>query len=134
MPISAPRPCRRPGCPAVTRDRSGYCDAHRAASPAAQARRAKRSDPFYHSTAWARLRAAYLRANPLCADPLGSGCHNLASLVDHRTPLSAGGAALDEQNLRSLCPSCHARLAGHGWRAHSKEVPHGQAPTRSPRP
>lgn len=116
VPHGAPHPCARPGCPALVRG-ARYCPAHAAASPEAQARRTKRSDPFYHTEAWQKVRAAYLRDHPICEDPLREGCHRLASHVDHRIALSAGGAPYDAANLRALCPGCHARLPGHGWGA-----------------
>lgn len=105
MPIRAPHPCGHPGCPALVRD-GARCPAHRITPERAE----KRTDRFYVSTAWRRLRAVQLRAHPLC-----DMCGAFATLVDHITPRADGGAPYDGANLRSLCASCHARLPGHGF-------------------
>lgn len=51
---------------------------------------------------WERLRTAVLRGEPLCRL-----CRRPAVLVDHIRPISAGGARLDNSNLRPLCRACH---------------------------
>lgn len=115
MPYLAPHPCGHPGCPALVRD-GGYCAAHTKVSAE---RRTKVSDPFYRSTAWRNLRTVVLRAHPLCQ---GSGCHAVATLVDHIVPIDRGGAKLEIENLQALCSSCHARRPEHGWNAKAKEA------------
>ena len=70
---------------------------------------------------WRRLRAMYLRRNPLCEDPFGihGGAVVAAYEVDHIVPLSRGGGN-DWDNLQALCKSCHsrktARESGFGGR------------------
>jgi len=72
------------------------------------------TDPFYHSPAWRRLRAAALRRDGRrCAVP---GCGARATHVDHVVSRRRGGAdAL--HNLRSLCAHHDAAL---------KELPSGK--------
>ena len=53
---------------------------------------------------WRRLRAAQLKAEPLCQWP---GCVLLADQVDHVVPVAAGGAVMDAGNLQSLCAAHH---------------------------
>ena len=53
---------------------------------------------------WRRLRAAQLKAQPLCQWP---GCVLLADQVDHVVPVAAGGAVMDAGNLQSLCAAHH---------------------------
>ena len=76
------------------------------------ARRTKASDLFYHTAAWQRARAAYLRAHPCCETP---GCREPATLVHHRVAIGAGGARLDPANFEALCAGCHGRQEGHAW-------------------
>ncbi len=64
---------------------------------------------FYTSAAWRRTRDAFLREHPLCHACEGRGRFVPAVVVDHVTPLKAGGARFDVSNLQSLCASCHNR-------------------------
>lgn len=54
-------------------------------------------------------RAAFLAANPLCADPfkLHPGIARATVTPDHVVPLFAGGADTWD-NLQPLCAECHA--------------------------
>jgi 5-methylcytosine-specific restriction endonuclease McrA len=81
----------------------------------AEAERAK----FYNSAAWLRLRAAFLLANPLCAECGKRGLVVEARIVHHvEERLRRPDLALDRSNLESLCPRCHtahhARLRAKG--------------------
>lgn len=49
-----------------------------------------------------RLRADYLRANPLC-----ERCRRLAQELHHRIPTRLGGAVHDVGNFEALCKECH---------------------------
>ena len=67
---------------------------------------------------WRALRRAKLRADPICETP---GCRLLASEVDHRIPLSAGGDRYDYANLASLCHGHHAeKTAAEGQRGRTR--------------
>jgi 5-methylcytosine-specific restriction enzyme A len=61
---------------------------------------------------WRRLQFAYLSEHPLCVMCESRGCITEAVLVDHVTPIVAGGAVLDRANLQSLCVRCHAIKSG----------------------
>jgi len=61
-------------------------------------------DPFYYSREWRSLRAAFLRANPLCSIP---GCRTEANRVDHVLARRKGGASLDPANLAAYCEVHH---------------------------
>ncbi len=61
----------------------------------------------YDTSAWKRLRKLVLTAEPLCRMCAETGKATLATVVDHVEPVSAGGAAIDPDNLQSLCKSCH---------------------------
>lgn len=68
---------------------------------------------FYQSTAWRKLRVEKLRRQPLCEECEQQGKTTPAQMVDHIRPINEGGAALDLQNLQSLCHTCHNRKSGH---------------------
>ncbi len=59
---------------------------------------------------WQRLRRWYMAGHPLCEDPFNvhAGCVVPGEVVDHIQPLSQGGTN-DEDNLQTLCWSCHSR-------------------------
>lgn len=109
MPLRAPTPCRHPGCGAVLTT-PGYCDAHRAGQHRDYGRARRGFDTeigFYQSAAWRAVRAAFLRAHPLCRLCEARGALVAATVVDHVTPLKDGGARFDWGNLDALCVSHH---------------------------
>jgi 5-methylcytosine-specific restriction protein A len=69
-------------------------------------------NPFYSSTAWRRLRAAYKQQNPLCTVCFRKGIYKPATVVDHIIPIKAGGEPLDWDNLQSLCTHHHNSKSG----------------------
>ena len=81
----------------------------------------------YNTTTWARLRRLHLSMHPLC-----EGCAEMymltpANTVDHRTPISAGGAPFPcHDGLASYCHSCHSAKTARGEEA-------GAVHTRKPR-
>jgi 5-methylcytosine-specific restriction protein A len=88
----------------------GYCDAHRAGQHRDYGRARRGFDTelgFYQSAAWRAVRAAVLRANPLCRLCAARGLVVVAKVVDHITPIKDGGARYDVSNLQGLCVSCH---------------------------
>jgi 5-methylcytosine-specific restriction enzyme A len=63
--------------------------------------------------AWQAVRAEYARAHPWCEPCLATGRRVPLAIVDHRVPLTHGGARLDPSNLESQCRRCHGRKT---WR------------------
>jgi 5-methylcytosine-specific restriction protein A len=92
MPTAAPRICARCGrlTPAGKRCacRPGF---EGSANPASTRR-------------WRKLRAAKLRANPICE---ADGCRHVATEVDHRTPIAEGGERFSFENMTSYCAEHH---------------------------
>lgn len=108
MPMKPARPCRYPGCPALTRDRSGYCDAH-----LKQTRRQYDNDRGTatergYDYRWQRYRTMYLSEHPLCAACLKADKVVEATVVDHIIP-HRGDMKLfwDPNNHQPLCKPCH---------------------------
>jgi 5-methylcytosine-specific restriction endonuclease McrA len=80
-----------------------------------------------YDTAWRRLRAEYLSQHPLCElrdhPSVEGSCLELATQVDHRQPIAAGGARLDPANLRALCESCHSKVTNNYRSTGTNELP-----------
>lgn len=56
---------------------------------------------------WQEVRALALQRDRFQCCELG--CYQQATQVDHRVPMSEGGAQYDLDNLQSMCDSCHSR-------------------------
>jgi 5-methylcytosine-specific restriction enzyme A len=74
----------------------------------------KRRDPeskeFYNSARWKKVREQKLIRDPYCEDHLERGEQVPASTVHHERALREHPEqALDYDNLRSSCASCHSR-------------------------
>lgn len=103
------RPCKKNGCPNFSMRGYSFCEMHQKISWKKNQIEREDDDSFYRSSVWLSLRSKHLRDEPLCR-----GCKKLdrvtaASMVDHILPIRDGGEQLDENNLQSLCESCHAR-------------------------
>jgi len=107
MPELPPKPCRYPGCAALTRER--YCPAH-AAETVRQYERDRASDhQFYGRAQWRKLRRMKLRATPLC-EHCSPERATPATEVDHIIDRALRpDLAYTWANLQCLCKSCHSR-------------------------
>lgn len=114
MPDKALHFCRHPGCSELVD--IGYCTAHQAEQDQAYARiRAK--DASMYDARWRKVRAAYLRRNPLCEQCNRNGLTVRAELVHHIKEIKQGGSMYDPTNLMALCNSCHEDLhKANRWR------------------
>jgi len=116
MPKKPKRPCSHPGCPKLTDGR--FCEEH----AKQEARRYEKydRDPAVrrrYGRAWARIRNRYAAAHPLCEECYKRGILTPMEEVHHILPLSRGGTHADD-NLMSLCKSCHSRITaemGDRW-------------------
>lgn len=101
------RPCRHPGCPALTRD--GWCARHR---PKQAPRRESASwHSWYNLPVWTnQLRPDQLLREPFCQECDRRGVRTKATDVDHIRDHKGDWALFtDPGNLQSLCHSCHAK-------------------------
>lgn len=62
----------------------------------------------YNTQRWQRLRKLHLAKSPLCVYCERMGKMELATTVDHVTPIRDGGAPFDGANLQSLCTTHHS--------------------------
>lgn len=109
MPIKPKKPCAFQGCPELVDPGETYCEKHKALKN-------KEYDKYQRSPShnkrygnnWRKIRAAYVKAHPLCEECLKIGKMTPVEEVHHVIPLSAGGTNRWE-NLMSLCQSCHTK-------------------------
>lgn len=107
MAMKPLRPCRHPGCSALTRE--SYCPKHKP-KPAA-----RRTSAEYHSwyslSVWTDdLRPGQLLQEPWCRECAKRGIRTRATVVDHVEPHRGDWARfIDRTNLQSLCKRCHDR-------------------------
>ena len=62
---------------------------------------------LYNTTRWRKLRAYWVKHNPLCVICYKNNIINEVDVVDHIKEISDGGAMYDVNNLQSLCDRCH---------------------------
>ena len=107
MAMKPLRPCRRPGCSALTRE--GYCPKHKP-KPAAR-RESAEYHAWYSLPIWTDdLRPTQLLREPWCRECAKRGIRTRATVVDHITPHRGDWAKfIDPTNLQSLCKTCHDR-------------------------
>lgn len=114
MPNRAPTNCRHPYCPELIYQVGVYyCPEHQRLHSTDQretrdvnAEKQSRQE-FYRSAQWRFARDQHLAIEPFCR--LCQPRSVLAQMVDHVTPLEQGGNPLEQDNMQSLCNSCHAR-------------------------
>ena len=110
MPIAARHPCAITSCKAVVHTR--YCDKHKHiqsdVSRGTRGTRGTTTEQGY-GTQWQKVRARYISLHPLCTHCEQQGIARPAKEVHHKLELRRGGTNEDD-NLQSLCKSCHSRL------------------------
>jgi len=125
MPQRPLKPCKKIGCPNLTRDKIGYCELHRQEYlehlRKQKAVREKRYDErvrrvrdkqyseFYKSDEWERTKTQVLiRDKGLCQWCLVKGIVRPADVVHHIVPIKEDWSLrFDLMNLVSLCHECH---------------------------
>ena len=118
MPYKPKRPCRQPGCPALTDRRDGYCEQH--AGYGHKMYKLSRADTgeqkLYQSARWRKLREQKLAEDPFCEACARAKPARItaATIVHHRSPLKQGGDPFEWSNLEAICASCHNKAETHG--------------------
>ena len=108
MPYKPKKPCKFSGCPILTDGR--YCKKHQRLIDS-QYNKYERAPQTYHryNSCWKRIRKLYIKEHPLCELCKKEGRLTPVQEVHHIVPLSSGGSH-SQDNLMSLCKSCHSRL------------------------
>jgi len=97
-----------PGCPNLTDGQ--YCEEHEAIARKRYNKYGRPADNNKkYGRAWKRIRDRYAAAHPLCEMCLKEGRLTTVEEVHHIVPLSQGGTHRND-NLMSLCQSCHTKL------------------------
>lgn len=98
------RPCKHPGCPALTRD--GWCPQHK---PKHQRGTSAEYHGWYMLPIWRdRLRPDHLLREPFCRECAKRGIRTPATVVDHVVPFRGDWSLfVDPANHQSLCKYHH---------------------------
>lgn len=113
MPLSLPKPCKKPGCPNVTR---GYfCGEHSTYRPPHDRDNRPNANSRGYNWQWQKARKQQLKRQPLCEHCLDLDVITPATVVDHIIP-HRGDMTLfwDESNWQSLCKRHHDQKTGRG--------------------
>ncbi len=125
MPWAPKKRCGVVGCRELVNSGQRNCEAHRRERVRGNWKKEekyKEREKFYDSPAWRKLRAFKMNLNPACELCLAKGKLVRAYMVDHITPINQGGDRLDQNNLQSLCNSCHQRKRqAEGMQAREKK-------------
>lgn len=108
MPLRPKKPCRFTGCPELTH--LLYCEKHQSLVDKHYNKYQRDPDTYKrYGAKWRKARKQYVNENPLCELCDRNGKMTPAEEVHHIKPLSEGGSH-NEENLLSLCKSCHSKL------------------------
>ena len=108
MPRKPKKPCRYPGCAALTNET--YCPEHRKLVMARYNRYERTPEmKKRYGGAWPAIRKRFITAHPLCEVCKREGRITAAAEVHHIVPLADGGTH-DPTNLMALCKACHSRI------------------------
>lgn len=108
MPRSSPTPCCKTGCGVVSFGR--FCIDHKSNknNSTSELRRGSASKRGYDHK-WNEHSKRYRQQQPLCENCKAKGVTTGVDLVDHIIPVQvAPGLKHDDDNLQSLCSTCHA--------------------------
>lgn len=107
MPSLPGRQCRVSGCSGLaTSANNGYCLKHK--NKGWEDYQKDNPNRFYQSTRWKKTRTMVIRrACGLCENCIKKKLFVPGNNVDHKIPVSKGGAIWDLDNLQLLCEDCH---------------------------
>jgi 5-methylcytosine-specific restriction protein A len=119
MPERSLRPCKHAGCPGITRDASGYCEAHREEGERVRReadsrynRNRSAVNKLEHSWRWRKYSLWFLKqpGNQICKLHLDDGCHTIAECVDHIDPPEGPNDPRfwDKNNHQAACLHCNS--------------------------
>ena len=104
MPKAPARPCKKPGCNKLTRNKDGFCDDHPNWYQKQNDERRGTANERGYDAEWRRIRRRKLQEAPLCERCQSKGEIRPAVLVHHKDRDSRNR---DWVNLESLCKDCH---------------------------
>jgi len=109
MPYKPASPCKIPGCPHLSIDKSGYCAKHKKELQRQQDKERGSSTQRGYDRRWRKARVRYLREHPLCVECLKEGQVIAATEVDHIIATKGDSVLFwDENNWQALCHYHHS--------------------------
>lgn len=110
MPMKPRRPCAYPGCPKLSSGNGSYCAKHTILQRKNYDRYERSPEIIKrYGNKWHKTRARYVLSHPLCEQCLKEGRLRAMDEVHHIVPVKKGGTDAEE-NLMSLCRSCHNKI------------------------
>lgn len=104
------RGCAYPSCPKLAVAGKCYCKEHMTEDYRWYEKYSRtKEERARYGYRWRKIRDRFIKEHPLCFRCLEKGEAELATEVHHIIPLDHGGKN-EEDNLQSLCHSCHQRL------------------------
>lgn len=129
MPYAPAKPCRRPGCGALTHER--FCTAHTREENRDYDRQRGSAAARGYGRRWQRLRLQFLQRHPLCAACEADDQITAATVVDHIEPHQGDQRLFwDRGNWQALCKSCHDSKTAREDGRWSPRTPRAGAATR----
>jgi 5-methylcytosine-specific restriction protein A len=80
--------------------------------------REKDNSDFYNSWLWRKFAKLWKESHPLCVECERKDLVVVGKVVDHIRPINAGGERLSEDNVQTLCESCHNRKSANESRGY----------------
>lgn len=109
MPKKPLKPCAHPFCPELVEGR--FCKTHQKESNKNYEKYQRDPETAKrYGRKWRKIRNQFIKEHPLCQQCLKENRLKTAEEVHHILPLKRGGTH-DENNLMSLCKSCHSRTS-----------------------
>ena len=110
MPRKPRRGCAYGTCPRLAAEGSQYCEEHKKLTDKQYDSYSRSSDHHRkYGRAWKRIRDKYAREHPYCEKCFKEGRLTPVEEVHHIVPVSKGGRHTQD-NLMSLCQSCHNKI------------------------
>ena len=108
MPKKPKSPCRFRGCAELTEDL--YCYKHKKLESRYYNKYKRDPDTYKrYGSRWRKIRQLYIKDHPVCELCERKNILKPVEEVHHIVPLSQGGTHREE-NLMSLCKSCHSKI------------------------
>ena len=107
MPWKPLKPCSYAGCPNTIRE-GRYCPEHKTIAGREYNKTRHPDHNRIYGRRWRNIRELYISKHPLCEECLKSGRLIQADEVHHIVSPYLGGSHA-EDNLMSLCQSCHTK-------------------------
>lgn len=105
MPFKTKHYCKVPGCNLLVNAGESFCIKHRRAQEDNRQSPSKRG----YGRRWKKVRESFLIENPYCSECQKQGRLIRADEVHHIIAIIDGGDN-NEDNLLSLCHSCHSKI------------------------